>query len=340
MVQFGRRELIAVTATLAIPFATRTFAQTRPISSLPIEMQDVKLKLQAAPKKKQIDVSSDMSVFDQVVKVEELKMRPNTQLIFETLSLPWVALYADRIYLYGPATIRRTDRINLDGADGRSGIPGAPAPTPLGSSGNSGTAGGPGGNGKYQRIPDFYLFCREIYWNGIQARPADLSNFTLFAFDGYRGGKGGDGGRGGDGSDGRKGEPSRSGWLDCSSGPGFGGNGGNAGEGGLPGVGGNGSDGALVYAMIDPSQEPSFKGANCSVKAGGHGANGARGKQGKPGKGGLEGDATGNCSKADRHGRDGILLPLCAAPDFSGFEGKAGKYLIIPYTGFDELQHV
>jgi hypothetical protein len=145
---------------------------------------------------------------------------------FAALDFDWIALYADVIKLTGAATVRRTDSINIDGAPGADGSDAPPTPAGYGTNGLNGKAGGPGREGGFQRVPTVYIFCQQVLLNGIQARPSDVGGPRptypfAFQFDGYDGGKGGDGGNGGDGGDGNQGSPARSGWIVCTSVPGW-----------------------------------------------------------------------------------------------------------------------
>jgi len=311
------------------------------LPALPVELIDIKLKLQSLDKSPATTINGELSVYDQVYKTSRIDFTPGSKITFENLNHPWVVLYADIINLNGSAEITRTSKIDLKGKNGKNGAS-APQTTPgLGSAGFSGEPGGQGTDGKSQNIPILYIFTQQLLWQGIQAKPQDIQNNLSISMNGYPGGDGGNGGNGGNGSNGRQGEASRGYRLVCDAGPGWGGRGGDGGRGGAPGIGGNGTDGGAIYVFTPPIQITSFNAAAYNVKFGQQGKNGRPGKSGAAGSGGNEGELNGGCHSAGRRGRDGVSLPVCGLPDISGMPGVAGPQPSIQaYTGFAELQKI
>ena len=338
-----RRSLLMFAGVVAITAVSprRAFSQLLP--TLPPALADVKALLRAATKVAMINVNGLTQVHTQVLKCGELKFASNAVLEFAALDFDWIALYADVIKLTGAATVRRINSINIDGAPGADGSDAPPTPPGYGANGFNGKAGGPGREGGFQRVPTVYIFCQQVLLNGIQARPSDVGGPRLaypfaFQFDGYDGGKGGDGGNGGDGGDGNQGSPARSGWIDCSSVPGWGGRGGDGGRSGTPGKGGDGTDGSAIYAFVRPSQKAIFDELPYSNQAGRAGINGRLGTPGRPGKGGLEGLPGGNCGTGHRHGPNGDQEAPCALQEFEAHNGVNGPApTVTAYTGFAEL---
>ena len=210
-----------------------------------------------------INVNGLSQVHTQVLKCRELEFASNAVLEFAALDFDWITLYADVIKLTGAATVRRTDTINIDGAPGLDGSDAPPTPPGYGTNGLNGKAGGLGREGGFQRVPTVYIFCQQVLLNGIQARPSDVGGPRpaypfAFQFDGYDGGKGGDGGNGGDGGDGNQGSPARSGWIDCSLGPGWGGRGGDGGRTGTLGKGVMGLMEALFMLLYNRARRQSL----------------------------------------------------------------------------------
>ena len=207
------------------------------LPKLPIELADIKLKLQATAKSAEFHVDSRFkSTNERVIKTKRIRFDNNSILTFDILTYEWIVLYADIWDMYGGAEIRRTSNINLNGEDGQPGSDGEPTGRGYGANGNNGFPGGPGRDGKTIKVPTIFLFGRQMLWNGQQATPTDVKNHFFLSFDGYPGGNGGNGGPGGDGTNGNQGTPCEDAWYgyDCKSGPGWGGSGGNAGVGGAP----------------------------------------------------------------------------------------------------------
>lgn len=305
------------------------------ISSLPPQLVDIKLKVQAARKSARFKVDGVTSFYDQVLKTAVLDVRPNSSLVFENISLPWIALYADTLDLNGRFVVTRGS-VMLDGDPGANGRDGASVIIGPGSGGNGGP-GTPGREGRSQRVPEVFIFTQEVLWNGARANPSDVDINLIF--DGHPGGRGGDGGRGGNGGNGGQGEASRDGWLDCSSGPGWGGRGGNAGTGGVPGIGGDGSDGSRISIFVQPGFVPVMEKTKFSVARGRAGPNGRPGAPGIPGLGGPEGRTGGHCGPAGRKGQDGMTPAPCGLLDITGRWGSdAAPPVVSGYTGFGELQ--
>ncbi|WP_026612842.1 hypothetical protein [Ensifer aridi] len=310
------------------------------IPTLPTALIDIKLKLSATRKRPVVAVNGEYQVTDQVIKAETIEFSDNGVLVFESLDFEWVVFYADVLKLNGTTTIKRTDKIDLTGKHGADGAHGRPPAKGYGRHGNPGQPGGWGYPGGSQSVPNLYVFCQEVLWQGQAATPSDVKGNVTLEFSGYPGGRGGNGGNGGDGSKGSDGKPSQDGLLDCKAGPGKGGNGGNAGAAGIPGMGGDGTDGAIIEIFVRPSQVPIFQALSYSVAKGRPGRFGKYGSPGTPGLGGKEGKLSANCGKAGRDGKKGAIPEICKLPDTTAVSGTDGPApTVTPYTGFNELLH-
>ncbi|WP_156472828.1 hypothetical protein [Pseudorhodoferax sp. Leaf265] len=187
--------------------------------------------------------------------------------------------------------------------------------------GESGNPGPPGLNGGYMQAggSGFPGVNGRDGTNGADANPVSIvvngaiNAKLMIDNSGQSGGAGGSGGDGGPGGSGGQGEPSRSGFLDCSAGPGYGSKGGNGGNGGVGGNGGSGGNAAKVDVAS------MSRGARADVvvigKGGSGGAPGAGGRGGAAGAGGPEGQSGGRCSAAGRNGEAG----------HAGINGQPGR---------------
>jgi hypothetical protein len=311
-----------------------------PLPTLPSPQFDQeKALVKAARKTPSLEVTAPvLPISDQIIKTGALLFEPGSQLVFERLDYPFIAIYADQWSFAGHFEMRRTSKIILDGADGANARAPDPTGPGAGRNGNHGLGGLPGRDGMPGiRMPNVIIFAQQTYVGGRPATVLDVD--ALFFFDGYPGGNGGNGGRGSDGTDGNQGEPAENGsWGDCAAGPGWGGRGGNAGLGGVPGFGANGGDAPPLYMFVAPDQVPIFNAVVVSLKGGPPGKDGNRGQNGKPGKGGIEGETSGNCGSVGRFGPDGVTPDPCPFPDLPKSPGADGKLRIVDYIGFDELQ--
>ncbi len=306
--------------------------------TLPVDLLDVKLKLNATVKLNYLRIDGNFEFLDQVCKCEVIEFTDGADFNYVNLDFDWVIFYADVLKLNGSAGIRRNQWIDLSGEDGSNGADALPPSKGYGRHGLPGQPGGWGTPGRSQQIPNLFVFCQEVRWKGNAANPSDLIGKVMVDFHGYDGGEGGAAGNGGSGSNGTQGSPSRSGFLDCSSGPGWGGNGGNGGPAGVPGIGGDGTDGADIQMFVRPSQVPNAGQFGYDVKGGRGGKWGKPGRPGIPGKGGLEGQTGGRCGSAGRTGHPGGTPDICHVPDVGARGGINGPMpTIVPYTGFDEL---
>lgn len=184
-----------------------------------------------------------------------------------------------------PPPRRRPDR-PAQAPDGTWGLDGE-----RGADGRPGSRGHDGG-----AAPQLELWALELV-----GTPA----FDVRGQDGGQGGRGQDGGIGGRGARGR---PSRSTYVDCREGPGFGGRGGDGGRGGPGGTGGNGGGGGEVRLYLPAEVLSEFTaGGFLVLEAGGAGGPGGRpGSGGGWGLGGDPGEARGRCRPdPDRRGHPG-----------------------------------
>lgn len=122
-----------------------------------------------------------------------------------------------------------------------------------------------------------------------------------------RGGRGGRAGAGGDGAaggDGEQGGRAKTGIVDCSSGPNYGGNGGPGGDGGRGGPGGSGGKGGTVLLRLPAA---SANAVEVHVEGGPGGDGGDPGKGGPGGLEGFGGRGDGLCQgkEGDRKGNIG-----------------------------------
>ncbi len=311
-----------------------------PLPTLPAAFDPVKFAVRGTPTSAAVHVTGQYIISDQIIKTKVLTFDPGSQLIFDKLDFPFIAIYADQWNLSAHFEIRRGTNFNLNGTNG------APAPSPLptppgyGNNGNNGLAGFPGRDGQPGfHLPTVFIFAQQTFFGGRPANSLDVN--ALFYFDGVPGGKGGDGGPGSDGTDGNQGEPAiNGGWGDCASGPGWGGRGGNAGYGGMPGYGANGGDATSIYMFVAPDQLSIFNsnGLTNSLKGGPSGFDGRRGPPGRPGHGGPEGDYSGNCGSVGRIGPDGGVPRPCPILEIQKHAGADGKAYVTDYIGFAELQ--
>ncbi|WDT85119.1 hypothetical protein [Alteromonas sp. 009811495] len=221
-----------------------------------------------------------------------------------------IKVIADRLEV-DDARITSFQRISSDeevtnGSNGRPGSNG----TARGENGRSGQNGADGSAGTQgQSAGQIEIEVNEFSGN--------LEIFNV----GTNGAHGGNGGNGGDGGDGARGTPSRSGLIDCSSGPGRGGTGGNGGNGGSGGPGGIGGNGGPISIKVDEK----FNGLiEAQTIGGAAGAGGRPGAGGTGGAGGPEGETRGWCKSAARYGGSGQngesgSVPL---PSSSGVPGE------------------
>jgi hypothetical protein len=248
-----------------------------------------------------------------VIKVGEIVFQNGSSLIFQDITLPFIAVYAQDWYFDGPFTVGYSSNLHLDGINGRPALPTPATPAGWGVNGNNGNTGYAGGDGSAApALPQIVFFAQRIFLGepgrAVVAQAGDVPQGVLFNFNGLHGGNGGAGGAGGPGTDGNQGEPGQdgssffNGFITlCNSGPGFGGRGGDGGAGGVPGQGGNGGDGANVFMFIDPNIAAVFRAMAVSVAGGWSGNEGAYGPPGVPGRGGPGGAKTAGCT-ADRPG--------------------------------------
>jgi hypothetical protein len=75
----------------------RVLAAGGTLPALPVELIDIKLKLQSLDLRSELIVENDVSIYEQATKTSRLIFRPHSRLVFETLSHPWLVLYADVI---------------------------------------------------------------------------------------------------------------------------------------------------------------------------------------------------------------------------------------------------
>lgn len=192
---------------------------------------------------------------------------------------------------------------------GSSGTPGKPGVdgTGAGQRGGDGERGSDGMPGEHGRAPGNLLLAANAFSGALR-----------IAANGQGGGAGGNGGTGGNGGSGAQGEASRSGVVDCASGPGHGGTGGKGGDGGNAGSGGNGASGARVSVNVPGRLDGSIK---ITARAGVGGAGGKPGLPGAAGAGGAEGALRGHCNSAGRVGAAGSP----GGPGKSGSDGKPGE---------------
>lgn len=144
---------------------------------------------------------------------------------------------------------------------------------------------------------------------------------------GQNGGPGGDGGAGGHGGTGEQGGRARSGLLDCSTGPGYGGRGGAGGDGGKGGSGGSGGDGGVVVLQVPPTVRPSI---SVAVEGGLGGDGGAPGQGGAGGDGGFGGRGDhlcqgGEIERRGERGVDGRPSPSSDITSWTGPNGSPGR---------------
>lgn len=154
-----------------------------------------------------------------------------------------------------------------------------------------------------------------------------MSGNLLIDARGQPGGPGGDGGKGGDGGTGEQGGRARSGVVDCSSGPGFGGPGGPGGDGGVGGNGGSGGDGGVAVLRVPQSARPSISVMADEGRGGPEGSPGPGGIGGEGGYGGR-GDRLCQGQEADRkgaRGADGRPRNDKERASFIGQRGKPGR---------------
>lgn len=313
------------------------------LPSLPIELGEIRVKLQTQKKISRFDVKSPEKVISEVIiKTKHLFFDAGSELVFTSLDVPYLIVYADLVTFNGRSIVTRRLLDNLDGVDGHDAK--QTPPTRRGS-GQPGNPGGPGEAGAAAqpapRMPPFFLFARQFQWVDRQAGPGDVSGAVSFLLDGHKGGNGGNGGRGGDGTDGNKGETASPGWPFCNSGPGYGGRGGDAGPVGARGFGSNGGDASTVYFFVEPQQRFVAEAFTVSSKGGLPGKHGRHGSFGVPGKGGPAGDGKGSCSDdPSRKGADGGYVQGCVYPNIDLLIGASNKNspAIFDYTGWNELE--
>lgn len=310
---------------------------------LPIELLEIKIKLQNTAKTEIYPVTSSyQTTSDVIIKTKKLVFDPNATLSFISLDTPYIILYADVIVFNGNANVTRELRDDLTGANGADAPVTPPTPKGAGRNGNDGQPGGYGSAAQNPpRMPVFFLFTRQFLWVDRQAAPSDIRGRVSFKLDGLEGGVGGNGGRGGDGTNGNKGEGPDPGPVWCNSGVGRGGRGGNGGAGGLKGFGSNGGDASAVYFFVDPQQHSIADVFEVSTKGGKPGKNGKPGQPGRPGKGGDPGDGRGPCNdEPGRKGADGGIISGCQYPNIDLLFGADHKHSpsIWDYDNWEELQ--
>jgi hypothetical protein len=197
------------------------------------------------------------------------------------------------------------------GADGSAGLPGVNGgQQQSGGAGQPGERGSPSAAGKHAETINIAL-------------ETDLGGTIEIDNSGQPSGDGGSGGPGGPGGSGGQGTPSRSGILDCNSGPGFSGSGGDGGRGGDGGQGGNGGNAGVVI-FSSKARVPSAS-IRIYSRGGAPGKPGPAGSGGDAGAGGPEGETGGFCRSSGRTGKSGIW----GAPGNSGNPGFPGNPALI-----------
>ena len=313
------------------------------LPNLPVELLEVKLKLQSTTKTEKFSISSpSVQTSEVVIKTKNLFFDNGAELVFNALGVEFLIIYADVVTFNGRASVTRRSLDDLTGAHGKDAPRTPPTPRGQGRNGNNGAPGGNGGQAQAApRMPVFFLFARQVRWINRQATASDVRGNVQFSLDGLDGGIGGNGGRGGDGTNGNKGAPSKSGLLWCDSGVGYGGRGGNAGAGGQGGFGSNGGDASTVYFFVEPQQHSVVGAFDVSTKGGRPGRSGLAGPNGTPGQGGLPGDASGQCNEEPgRKGANGGIVSGCRYPGIDLLYGanNPNSPAIFDYQGWDELQ--
>lgn len=211
-----------------------------------------------------------------------------------------------KVMAFESPLIGSSGRTGTDGSAGRAG-------TGAGESGARGSKGRPGANGE-----------PGVKVGPVEIEAEEFEGQLSVVVSGGGGGDGGSGGNGGNGGNGSSGEASRSGVVDCASGPGWGGQGGDGGAAGRGGDGGPGGSAAAVSFRI----KESFSGSIEAVAKGGAGGRaGSAGSPGQEGTGGAEGQARGLCGSAGRNGSAGAS-GASAAAGAQGQDGANGRILV------------
>ncbi|CAO3435597.1 hypothetical protein [Azospirillum doebereinerae] len=328
MINVSRRALLSASVML-IP----SISVAQPVNVPP----DVLAILKSSAKTPLLTVNGVHRVPSRVLKVQQCTLMQNSQIIMEELDHDWISIAIDTLNIEGNSLLTRTELINSNGKDGVNGRPGVKSIQADGKHGTHGGPGSPGEDGRIQEVPEVFVFVREILFRGIPASPSDMPALRIW-FNGYNGGDGGRGGNGGNGGDGAKGVKARSGFFDCSSGPGHGGNGGDAGTAATGGRPGRGTDARNIYMFVASNRINAMRKAKYSNSGGKPGHLGRPGDLGIPGKGGPAGDSDGNCSpRPDRKGRDGFQPGRCANPDYNAPEGESAKTIFFEFNAFDEI---